>query len=119
MSTLYYHNPRCSKSRQGLEILNEKGLDFEIVEYLKTPLKKKNLIQLFENLAISEGQFKDKVIRTKEAAFKELELSKQDLTVDQWAELIIKHPILLERPILNHGNKAIIGRPPEDLLKII
>ena len=116
MSFKYYHNPRCSKSRQGLELLTEKGIKPTIVEYLKTGLDKKELKDILKKLDIVplEG-----LIRTKEASFKESNLKGMDLTSDQWIEEIIKNPILLERPILVSKDSAAIGRPIENFLKIL
>ena len=114
---LYYHNPRCSKSRQGLELLKTKGIEPEIKEYLKDGLTTKEVKALIASLAISPL---DGLIRVKEATFKELGLSKKDeLTVAKWAQIISENPVLLERPILVNGAKVAIGRPPEDLLKIV
>jgi len=115
MSTLYYHNPSCSKSRQGLTILQKKGLDFEIVEYLKVPLKEDDITQLFQKLGLEPI----KAIRTKEEIYSKLGLAEKRPTPTEWAKIICNNPILLERPILSHENQAIIGRPPENLLKIL
>jgi len=114
-SLLYYHNPRCSKSRQGLSLLQEKGLEFEVKEYLQDPLTVSELSDLFQKLDIKPQD----VIRRKEAVFKGLNLSGKNLSPQEWAEVIVKNPILLERPILVKGNKAVMGRPPEKLLELI
>jgi arsenate reductase len=114
---LYYHNPRCSKSRQGLELLRSKGLEPEIKEYLKEGLTAKEVSSLASSLGINpiEG-----LIRVKESTFKELgHTKKDDLTVAKWAKVISENPVLLERPILVNGKKVAIGRPPENLLEII
>ena len=114
---LYYHNPRCSKSRQGLELLKSKGIEPEIKEYLKEGLTAKEVSSIASSLEINpiEG-----LIRFKESTFKELGLSKKDdLTTGKWSKIVAENPVLLERPILINGKKAAIGRPPEDLLKII
>ncbi len=114
---LYYHNPRCSKSRLGLELLNEKGLTPEIKEYLKDGLTTKEVCALAKALGINpiEG-----LIRTKEALFKELGHSKdENLSSEEWAKVISKNPKLLERPILVNGDKAAIGRPTENLLDVL
>ena len=112
---VYYHNPRCSKSRQGLDLLNKQNFDFEIKDYLKTSFKKKELSELFKKL----GKDPLEIVRTKEKIFKDLDLKNKSLTKAQWIDILIEHPVLLERPILSLKNKAIVGRPPEDLLKII
>ncbi|WP_127717252.1 arsenate reductase (glutaredoxin) [Halobacteriovorax sp. HLS] len=114
---IYYHNPRCSKSRQGLELLNTKGVDFEIKEYLKEGLAQKEVSSIIKDLGINPLQG---LIRVKEATFKELGLSKNDeLSNTKWAKIISENPVLLERPILVNGSKVAIGRPPEDLLKAL
>ena len=110
-SMTYYHNPRCQKSRQGLEILEKKGASFTVFEYLKTPLKKTQLKALFKKLQKKP----EEVIRKKEALFKELKLADKKLTQDQWIDILIKNPKLLERPILESDSKAVVGRPPEEI----
>jgi arsenate reductase (glutaredoxin) len=112
---VYYHNPRCSKSRQGKELLELKKISFDIKEYLKTSFEKEELLSLFTKLDKKPID----IIRTKEKLFKELELKDQNLNNEQWAEVLIKNPILLERPILCTNDRAIVGRPPEDLLTIL
>lgn len=116
MSYTYYHNPRCSKSRQGLELLETKGIKPEVIEYLKTGLNLKELESILKKLEISplEG-----LIRTKEASFKEAGLKGAELSSKQWLEEIVKNPVILERPILVSTTKAAIGRPPENFLEII
>lgn len=112
---IYYHNPRCSKSRQGKELLESKEITFDIKEYLKTSFKKEELLDLFAKL----GDKPIDIIRTKEKLFKELKLKDKDLNNEQWADILIKNPILLERPILCTKDRAIVGRPPENLLTIL
>ncbi|CBW26105.1 putative arsenate oxidoreductase [Halobacteriovorax marinus SJ] len=114
---LYYHNPRCSKSRQGLQLLNEQGIEPTIKEYLKEGLTQKEILDLMEKLSVEPLQG---LIRIKDSLFKELGLSKTDeKSKKDWAKIISENPALLERPILVNKKKAIIGRPPEDLNKII
>ena len=108
----YYHNPRCSKSRQGLELLKNKKVDFQVKEYLKEGLTEKELINIFNLL-------KSRPVRNKETIYKELELNKQKLDDVQMAKIIVKNPILLERPILVTASAAAVGRPPEELLTIL
>ena len=115
MSFLYYHNPRCSKSRQGLELLEKKGVDFEIKEYLKGPLTQKEVKDLSKQLKMDPLDF----IRQKEQIFKDLNLSYKGLSSDEWCKIIVENPKLLERPILADGKKAVIGRPTEKLLEIL
>lgn len=116
MSALYLHNPKCSKSRQGLEILESTNQKFTIVEYLKNPLTKKILGEIFTHLS-KEHEIKD-FTRTKEKTFKDQGLKIEDYkTKESWVNLIFKNPIFLERPILLKTTSAILGRPPENFLQ--
>ena len=109
-----YHNPSCSKSRQTLALLNERGIEPDVVEYLKTPLSTHALQTLARQLDINVID----MMRTKEQAFKELELGKAGVTDDQLLQAISQHPILLERPVVVCDDKAVIGRPPENVLEL-
>lgn len=113
MTTLY-HNPRCSKSRQAKQLLEEKGIAFETREYLKTPLTQPELKQLLAQLGITAHE----LLRTKEAEYKEHQLSK-DSSEQAILDAVATSPKLMERPILVHGNAARIGRPTEALLEIL
>ena len=116
MTAIYLHNPRCSKSRQGLEILKDKNVSVNVQEYLKETLNKSQLENLYE-LLTKNYEVKE-FTRTKEKLFKELKLSADDInTKAKWVKVINKNPIFLERPILFTKTKAIIGRPPEQLVK--
>lgn len=110
----YLHNPRCSKSRQGLELLNSHGHDVEIVEYLKAPLSEAQIAELAKKLGVDD--FRD-MMRTKEADYKALAL--KDAEQSSLLAAMASHPKLIERPVLINGDKAIIGRPPEQLLDIV
>ena len=111
-----YHNPRCSKSRATLEALTEKGVTPEIIEYLDNPPTTEELDQICTLLNIEPLA----LIRTKENQFKELGLSKADTRPRQeWLQLMIQNPILIERPILVTETQAAIGRPLENILAII
>jgi len=113
MSAIYIHNPRCSKSRQGIKILEDNNQRFEIIEYLKTPLTKKILGDIFTYL--SKNHDVKEFTRTKEKTFKEQGLNIKDFsTKTSWVNLINENPVLLERPILLLKNSAILGRPPEN-----
>ena len=109
-----YHNPRCSKSRQALSILQENGIDTEIIEYLKEPITKDIIKDLLKKLNILPKE----LIRTNEEIWR-TEGKNQNLDGDEIIELMINHPKLIERPIVVNGKKAIIGRPPENVLKIL
>ncbi len=109
-----YHNPRCSKSRQGLAILQEAKVDFEIIEYLKTPLSEKELKAILSKLKIDAID----LIRKNEAIWKENYKGKE-LSNEQIIKAMAENPKLIERPIVIHKNKAVIGRPPEKIITII
>ena len=111
-----YHNPRCTKSRQTLALLQAQGIEPQIIEYLNTPPSSARLDELLKAM----GKEPIEVMRTKEATFKELGLSKQDdRPRKEWLQLMVKNPILIERPIVVKGKKAALGRPPEQVLEIL
>jgi arsenate reductase (glutaredoxin) len=111
-----YHNPRCTKSRQTLALLEEQGCQIEVIEYLKNPPSLAELDSLCHYLELEPLA----LIRTKEAIFKELGCSKNDKKDRQhWLKLMHNNPVLIERPIVVLGKKAALGRPPEDVLKIL
>ncbi|WP_425410516.1 arsenate reductase (glutaredoxin) [Hyphococcus sp.] len=115
MTVTIYHNPRCSKSRQTLSLLEEKGVAPEIVLYLENPPAKTVLKSIVQKLGASSAR---DIMRVKEAPYIELELANVDAEtalIDAMAE----HPILIERPIVVNGDKAAIGRPPENVLDIL
>lgn len=109
-----YHNPRCSKSRQTLALLEEYGVSPEVVEYLKTPLDRAYLKDIVVKLGCSAHD----LLRTKEAEYNEAGLS-TDSTEDEVITAIVQYPKLLERPIVVSGTKAVIGRPPENVLALL
>ncbi|MCH4871521.1 arsenate reductase (glutaredoxin) [Pseudomonas sp. TMW22091] len=110
-----YHNPRCSKSRGALEILEARGLTPTVVRYLDTPLTAAQLTDLLRKLNISARQ----LLRTGEEDYKILNLADDSLSEAQLIEAMATHPKLIERPILVVGDKAVIGRPPEKILEIL
>ena len=109
-----YHNPRCSKSREVLEILMQNGVETEIFEYLKVPLTKKKLKNLFAKLNCKPLE----VIRTKELVFKQ-KFKGMRFTDEEWLQMLIEYPVLLERPILVSEYKAIVARPTEKAVEFI
>ena len=114
--TKIYHNPKCGKSRKTLALLQEKGVVSDIIEYLKTPPTEKELDEIFKKL----GREPLEVMRTKETTFKELGLKTSDSrSRKEWITLMVYNPILIERPIVIHGAKAALGRPPEKVLEIL
>ena len=110
-----YHNPRCSKSRGALELLESRGLTPNVVRYLDTPLDAAQLRNLLGKLNISARQ----LLRTGEDEYKTLNLADSDLSDEQLIDAMAAHPKLIERPILVVGNNAVIGRPPEKILEIL
>ena len=105
-----YHNPRCSKSRQTLSVIQERGEEVEIVEYLKDPPSTHELREVLNKLGMKPEQ----IIRKGEAIYKE-KYKGNSFTDDQWIEIMTSNPILIERPIVVNGNKAVMGRPPENV----
>lgn len=110
-----YHNPRCSKSRGALELLEARGLAPTIVRYLETPPDAAQLRDLLSKLGISPRQ----LLRTGEDEYKALNLADQALSDEQLIATMAANPKLIERPILIAGDKAVIGRPPEKILEIL
>ncbi|HHJ15395.1 MAG TPA: arsenate reductase (glutaredoxin) [Gammaproteobacteria bacterium] len=115
MSITLYHNPRCSKSRQTLELLNEKGVEPEIIEYLKTPPDAQQLEQILTLLGLEPRQ----LMRTGEAEYKDNNLDDPALSHAQLVQAMVDHPKLIQRPIVLHDGKAALGRPPESVLEIL
>ncbi|QLG94488.1 arsenate reductase (glutaredoxin) [Pseudomonas yamanorum] len=110
-----YHNPRCSKSRGALQLLEARGLAPTVVRYLETPLDAAHLQALLNKLQISARQ----LLRTGEDEYSTLNLADDSLSEAQLIAAIAAHPKLMERPILETANKAVIGRPPEKILEIL
>ena len=113
--TVIYHNPRCSKSRATLELLNQNNIEPDVVLYLNEPLDADLLGSITQKLGLS---IRD-IMRTGEQTFKDLGLSDDSLGEDDLIQAVINHPILLERPIVVNGDRAAVGRPPENVLSII
>lgn len=115
MSVKIFHNPRCSKSRQTLALLQENDAAPEVVEYLKTPPEREELIAILDMLGLQPRQ----LMRTGEAVYKDLGLDDESLSRDQLIDAMLENPILIERPVVIHDGKAAIGRPPERVLEIL
>ncbi|WP_416442036.1 arsenate reductase (glutaredoxin) [Leeuwenhoekiella sp. A16] len=109
-----YHNPRCGKSREGLAILEESGKDFEIVKYLENTPSYIELAAIIGKLGIHAID----LVRTNESAWKE-NFKNKNLTDEEIIQAMVDHPKLIERPIVIHNNKAIVGRPPENIKQIL
>lgn len=110
-----YHNPRCSKSRQTLALLEENGIQPKVVLYLDTRLSKQDLQTIISRLKISPRE----LLRTGEDAYKELNLSDTSLSDEELISAMLKAPKLIERPIVTKGKKAVLGRPPENVLSLL
>ena len=115
MTLEIYHNPRCSKSRQTLQMLEERGFEPSITEYLKTPPDRAELERILSMLGMQPRD----LMRKKEAEYKEAGLDNPDLSREQLIQGMIDHPKLIERPIVISDGKAVIGRPPEKVLELI
>lgn len=115
MQAKIYHNPRCSKSRQTLQLLQEHGVEPEVVEYLKTPPDKDTLKKLLEDLQLAPRD----LMRRKESEYKEYHLDDPSLSDDQLIEAMLKHPKLIERPIVVTEKGVALGRPPENVLEVL
>jgi arsenate reductase (glutaredoxin) len=109
-----YHNNRCTKSRNTLYIINEKTRDVEIIDYQANPPSKSELKEILKMLDAKPLD----IIRKGESIYKE-NFKGKDLTDDQWMDVMIENPKLIERPIVVNGDKAVIGRPPENVLTIL
>jgi len=109
-----YHNPRCSKSRQTLQLIKDANAEVEIIEYLNAIPSKEELKDLLEKLNLNAVD----ILRKGEADYKENYKGKE-LSNDEWIDAMIKYPKLIERPIVVRGNKAVLGRPPENVLDLL
>ena len=115
MTVTIYHNPRCSKSRQTLALLEEKGAAPNVVDYLKTPPSAAELKAILKKLGLKPQD----IVRKGEARYAELGLKERTVSDDELIGLMVENPILIERPIVVAGGKAAIGRPPETVLTIL
>ena len=113
--TIIYHNPRCSKSRQTLALLRDKGVEPEIVLYLESPIDRTTLVDLLDKLKLNAGQ----LVRRSEQDFKERNLGRDGVDEEQLIAAMLECPKLIERPIVVVGDRAILGRPPKNVLEII
>jgi arsenate reductase len=115
MAVTIYHNPRCSKSRQTLKLLQDRGIEPRIVEYLKTPPDADTLSSILDKLGMQPRE----LMRRKEAPYKEQGLDAPDIDRARLIEAMVEHPVLIERPIVLNDGKAAVGRPPENVLDIL
>lgn len=109
-----YHNPRCSKSRCALDFLKEKQLDFDVVEYMNTPLNHSDLKQLLQYLDMHPSE----LARKEEADYKE-HIKGRELSEDEWIEALLNYPKLIQRPIVLKGQRAVVARPTERINELL
>ena len=109
-----YHNNRCSKSRAAYQLITEKGIAVEVVDYLRTPPTRDELRDLLRKLGMKPAE----LVRRGEAVFKE-HYTGRSLSDDDWLDALAEHPILIERPIVVRGERAVLGRPPEKVLELL
>ena len=112
---IIFHNPRCSKSRQTLQILKDNECDTEIILYLETAIDQSVLKSVIKKISLSPRE----LLRKGEQDFKDNDLKNKNLSDQEIIEFMVKHPKLIERPIVIKGNKATLGRPPENVLELI
>jgi len=114
-SITIWHNPRCSKSRQTLQLIVDHGIRPKVIEYLKTPPSVEELSQALAKLGLEPRD----LMRTKEAAYEELGLSDQEMSRADLLDAMVAHPVLIERPVVFRGKRAVLGRPPENVLTLL
>ncbi len=114
-AVIIFHNPRCSKSRQTMQLLESSGITPEIIDYLKQPPAYDELEETLDMLGLEPRE----LIRTHEKSYKENKLDDPGLSREDLIRAMIEHPILIERPIVIHDGRAVVGRPPEKVLDIL
>ena len=115
MKITIYQKPTCTTCRLVHAALREAGVDFEAVDYYTDPIPKEKLMELLRKMGLSPRE----LLRTKEEAYKKLRLGEREFTDDQIVDLMVKHPDLIQRPIVEKGSRAILARPAERLLEIL
>jgi arsenate reductase (glutaredoxin) len=109
-----YHNPRCTKSREALALIKDSGLEPEIIEYLKQVPTKEELKMILMKLNLKP----EEIVRKGESVYKE-KLKNMKLSDEEWIQVLLENPILIERPIVVKGNKAVVGRPIDNVVDLI
>lgn len=109
-----YHHPRCSKSRAACQLIAARGVEASVIDYLTSPPSRDELRSLLDKLGMTASE----LVRRGEAAFSE-HYAGRELSDEQWLDALIAHPILIERPIVVCGDRAVIGRPPEKVLELL
>jgi len=115
MRVTIWHNPRCSKSRQTLQLIRDQHVEPEVIEYLKTPPSAEELEDVLEKLGMEPRE----LMRKKEALYEELSLDDPSLTRKPLIQAMLENPVLIERPVVLRGNRAVLGRPPENVLELL
>jgi arsenate reductase len=115
MTVTIWHNPRCSKSRQTLQLIRDQHVEPEVIEYLKTPPSAEELEDVLEKLGMKPRE----LMRSKEALYEELSLGDPSLTREHLIQAMVDNPVLIERPVVLCGNRAVLGRPPENVLELL
>ena len=115
MQVVIYHNPKCSKSRKALELLRSRNIEPRIIEYLKSPPSRMQLTEILSMLELTPRG----LIRSREPEYRDNGLADPEVTDDELLQAIVEYPILMQRPIVLGNGKAAIGRPPEQVLKIL
>jgi arsenate reductase (glutaredoxin) len=110
----FYHNPRCRKSREGLMYIQEKGIEVEVIDYLKDPLSLHDLKEIVMKLGLKPVD----IIRTQEEYYRK-NLKGRNFTDEEWLRIIVENPKLLQRPIVVEKHKAVIGQPPENINQLL
>lgn len=110
-----YQKPTCSKCREAIGILKDRGVDFEAINYYETPLDAEQLLLLIEQLGIAPRQ----LLRKGEQVYRDLNLGNTDLSDDELIRLMVEHPDLIQRPIVVRGNKAVLARPPQNVEELL
>ena len=110
-----YQKPTCTKCRTTLRLLNERGAEFEAINYFETPLTEADLRVLLKKLGLTARE----ILRKDEPVAKQLGIAKKDFSDEELIALMVKHPDLIQRPIVVHGDQAVLGRPPENVEKLL
>lgn len=114
-TTTIWHNPRCSKSRQTLQLIRDRGIEPTIVEYLETPPSEAELASALRSLGLTPRD----LMRKKESPYSELTLGDEELSDAELIAAMVSHPVLIERPVVFRGERAVVGRPPENVLALL
>lgn len=109
-----YHNPKCRKSRNGLDYLKEKGLEFTVVEYIKNPISR----EVLKDILIKMNAGPQELIRTQEDVYKS-DFAGKEFNDEEWIDILLEYPRLIKRPIVVRGYRAVIAQPPEEIDRLL